>query len=273
MLETPKPGVNSTEAPWRLSLAIPRSRRIPTMDERQVQPRILALETSSALGSVALCQGPRVLAVGVLATTSRHCQWLIPTVRDLCRQQDWPPHLLDQVYVSAGPGSFTGLRIAVTVAKTLALALDLKVVAVPTAQVIAARAESLEAPPPHLAVALDAKRRQVYGAVFRLQEGRYAPLLEACLLAPAELLARSPRPLGLTGEGLTYHAEAFQAGDVPWVPAEYRMPRAQEVHRIGWGMARKGCFTPPAALAPIYIRPPEAEERWARRHGGERATS
>jgi len=55
---------------------------------------------------------------------------------------------------------------------------------------------------------------------------------------------------------------------VPWIPDEYRMPRAEEVYRIGWEMAQQGRFTSPMGLVPIYIRPPEAEERWAERHAG-----
>jgi tRNA threonylcarbamoyladenosine biosynthesis protein TsaB len=229
-------------------------------------PRVLAIETSSALGSVALAAGPHLRLLQTLPTTSKHCQLLMPAISSLCSRAGWQPASLDEIYVSAGPGSFTGLRIAITVARTLALALDLRVVAVPTMQVIAAGAEGLDRPPSHLAVALDAKRQQVYGAVFRYQQGCYVPLVEACLVAPDELVERSPRPAALTGEGLAYHADAFQQFDVPWLPEEYRLPRAEHVHRVGWEMARQGRFTPPNELVPIYIRPPEAEERWSARH-------
>ncbi|UCG33103.1 MAG: tRNA (adenosine(37)-N6)-threonylcarbamoyltransferase complex dimerization subunit type 1 TsaB [Phycisphaerales bacterium] len=238
------------------------------MDARSGQRRVLAIETSSARGSVALGEGPHLLAVSDLATTSQHCQLLMPTIDNLCMRQGWDPKTLDEIHVSAGPGSFTGLRIAVTVAKALAISLRLRVVAVPTLDVIAARAEELADPPPNLGVALDAKRKQVFGAVYRLQAGRYRPLAEACLLSPAGLLARTPQPRWLTGEGLTYHAEAFRAADTPWVPEEHRWPRAEEVHRLGWEMAAAGCYTDPERLLPIYVRIPEAEERWSLRHGG-----
>lgn len=237
------------------------------MDACSGQRRLLAIETSSARGSVALGEGARLLAVNDLATTSQHCQLLIPTIDGLCVRQGWDAGTVDEIYVSAGPGSFTGLRIAVTVAKSLAMTLQLKVVAVPTMDVIAARAEELADPPPHLAVALDAKRQQVYGAAYRLQAGRYRPLMDACLLSPAELVARTPTPLGLTGEGLIYHPDAFKAVDARWIPEEQRWPRAQEVQRLGWELAQQGRYTDPAQLLPIYIRVPEAEERWALRHG------
>ena len=206
-----------------------------------------------------------MLAERALATTSRHCQMLLPAIRDLCKETGWEPEMLDQIYVSAGPGSFTGLRIAVTVVKALAGALGAKVVSVPTLHVVAARALALETPPPNLVVALDAKRGQVYGAIFRHTGAEYLAELDACLLTPAELLARASRPVHLTGEGLAYHARGFQVPDAPWLPEELRFPRAVEVHRIGWRLAQQGCFADVERLLPIYIRIPEAEERWQAR--------
>lgn len=236
------------------------------MPSTHQSPRIVAIETSSALGSVALAEGDELRAVAELATTARHCQNLMPTIDALCRQTGWRPNDLDQVFVSAGPGSFTGLRISITIAKTLATALGLHIVAVPTMRVIAARAESLHQPPDRLAVVLDAKRRQVYASLFQLRDRQYQTVLDACLMTPAELLERAPRPLTLTGEGLTWHADAFQGHTIDWLDHDHRMPRAREVHRIGRRMAKRSEFTPPNDLIPIYIRIPEAEEKWAERH-------
>jgi tRNA threonylcarbamoyladenosine biosynthesis protein TsaB len=230
-------------------------------------PRILAIETSSAHGSVALAEGDDLRAVADLATTAKHCQHLMPTIDALCRQSGWKPTDLDHIYVSAGPGSFTGLRISITIAKTLATALGLQIVAVPTMRVIAARAESLDEPPASLGVVLDAKRQQVYASLFQLRDRQYEMVLDACLMTPAELLERAPRPLSLTGEGLAWHADAFQEHAIDWLDEDHRMPRAQEVHRIGRRMAKQSEFTPPNELIPIYIRVPEAEEKWAERQG------
>ena len=228
-------------------------------------PRIVAIETSSAQGSVALAQGDDLRAIAELATSAKHCQHLMPTIDALCRQLGWKPNDLDHIYVSAGPGSFTGLRISITIAKTLATALDLQIVAVPTMRVIAARAESLDEPPARLGVVLDAKRRQVYASLFQFRDRQYEAVLEASLMTPAELLERAPRPLSLTGEGLAWHADAFQCRTIDWLDEDHRMPRAQEVHRIGRRMAKRNEFTPPNELIPIYIRIPEAEEKWAER--------
>lgn len=236
---------------------------MPIMSATDRAPRILAIETSSARGSVALAEGAEFRAAEELATTAKHCQHLMPTLDRLCHKQGWAPEYLDQVYVSIGPGSFTGLRISVTIARTLAMALDLKVVAVPTMRVIAARAAGLDEPPRNLGVVLDAKRKQAYGSILKLRRGQYEVVMDACVLTPAELLDRAPRPLHLTGEGLTYHADACRGDHIRWVPEDSRIPRAQEVHRVGWEMAKRGMFTPANELVPLYIRPPEAQEKWA----------
>ena len=87
-------------------------------------------------------------------------------------------------------------------------------------------------------------------------------------MTPAELLARAPRPLHLLGEGIDYHRAELGIGpDVIELPRESWPPRADAVLRIGRPLALAGRFTPPGDAIPIYIRRPEAEEVWDRRHG------
>ena len=229
-------------------------------------PRILAIETSSAVGSVALADGAVLRCSRRLQATQRHAQNLIPMVAALCEEQGWPPESLEHAYLSVGPGSFTGLRIAVAAVRSLTWSLDLRVVGVPTLAVVARNALRLDDPPPHLGVVLDAKRQQVYAALFALAGDRYETVLDATLLTPGELLDRAPRPLTLIGEGLRYHEPALGATDVHLLREdETWVPRAESVHRLGWELACAGRFTPAENLVPIYIRPPEAEEVWAAR--------
>ena len=101
-------------------------------------PLILAVETSGRLGSVALAQGDKLLSETSFSGPMRHSAEIFPAITDLLSKFDKKPDQIEQVYISAGPGSFTGLRIAVTFAKTLALANGAKIVAVDTLDVIAA---------------------------------------------------------------------------------------------------------------------------------------
>jgi tRNA A37 threonylcarbamoyladenosine modification protein TsaB len=120
-------------------------------------------------------------------------------------------------------------------------------------------------------VVLDAKRRQVYAALFMLAGNHYETVFDATLLAPSELLTRAPRPLTLIGEGLRYHEPVLRAADVHLLDEEETwMPRAEAVHQLGWELAYAGRFTPVENLVPIYIRPPEAEEVWAARQEASR---
>src|SRR5664280_443378 len=81
------------------------------------------------------------------------------------------------------------------------------------------------------------------------------------------MLAAGPRPLHVLGEGIDYHREALAFGpDVIELPRDIWPPRADAVWRIGWPMAQAGRFTEPADAIPIYLRRPEAEEVWERRH-------
>lgn len=237
------------------------------MNQQQRKPRIVAIETSSRVGSVAIGLGPDMLERITFGAELNHAVELLPTIDQLTSRQGWPAGGVDHFYVSAGPGSFTGLRIGITVARALALAAGARVVAVPTVDVLAVNALDLPDPPANLAVVLDAKRRQVYAAVFRLVDDRYQKTVDACVMTPAELLARAPRPLAVLGEGVDYHRQALTGSDVDLLPAE-RRPRAEVVYQLGWQLAEANQFADPKALIPIYLRRPEAEEVWNARHAG-----
>lgn len=233
-------------------------------------PRILAIETSGRRGSIALALGEKLVADSPFAANAEHARELIPTADSLIHQAageffDDARQIprLDQCYVSIGPGSFTGLRVAVTFARHLALAIGVRIVAVPTLDVIAENALSLSNPPDRLAVVLDAKRNQVFGALFKLRAGRYERQQGPLLAAPTGLLA-SER-WSVIGEGVAYHREAIGAAGAVTLDESLWWPRAAMVHRIGWSLAQAGKFTAAQALVPLYVRRPEAEELWEQR--------
>jgi tRNA threonylcarbamoyl adenosine modification protein YeaZ len=144
-------------------------------------PLILAIETSGRLGSVALAAGDKLLAEARFSGPMRHSAEIFPAITDLLSRFSKKPGQIEHVYISVGPGSFTGLRIAVTFAKTLALANNSKIVAVDTLDCIAANVIDFAPPSPlpqlntqhstlntddRLAVILDAKRGQFFIAVY-----------------------------------------------------------------------------------------------------------
>lgn len=227
--------------------------------------RLLAIETSSRRGSVALGDGPTLVAAAEFSADTRHAVELLPTIDRLFAAHAWDRASLRQVYVSVGPGSFTGLRVAVTAARHLALALDVRIVSVPSLAVIADNALRLPDPPPRVAVVLDAKRKQVYAGLFERRGQDYEPVGPPVVEDPGHWLASLPRPLIVMGEGVTFHREAIAATGLPILDDDHALPRAESVHRLGWKLALAGRFTPARELVPLYLRRPEAEEIWERR--------
>ncbi len=229
--------------------------------------KIIAVETSGRHGSVALGRGPDLVAERDFATRQEHARELIPTLDRLCRDQGWAPGEFDQCHVSIGPGSFTGLRVAVTFARHLALAAGVRICAVPTLDVIAENCTSMPSAPRHLAVMLDAKRRQVFAAVYERAGKGYRRIVEPRMVGPARLLADAPRPITVIGEGIDYHREAVETSGAEVAEHALWWPRAAMVHRLGWRLAQQQRFTPARDLVPFYLRRPEAEEVWEKRHG------
>jgi tRNA threonylcarbamoyl adenosine modification protein YeaZ len=251
-------------------------------------PLILAVETSGRLGSIALAQGSKLLSENRFSGPMRHSAEIFPAIIDLLSRFDKKPDQIEQIYISAGPGSFTGLRIAVTLAKTLALANRTKIVAVDTLDVIAANV--LLSPPSSvisplssglLAAILDAKRGQFFLAVYEQSEQppvsfprtressidytlpatRYPlkKVLPDSLITAEEFLARfTDKPIMLIGEGLVFYKDKFAHKNVDVLDEKFWNPSAANVHKLGWELAKNGQFADPLTLTPNYIRGPDA---------------
>jgi len=185
----------------------------------------------------------------------------------LCRRHGAAPNTIEEVYVSAGPGSFTGLRIGITVARTLAWANGVRVVRVPTLEAIARNALGLPDPPDPLIVLLDAKRGNTYAGVFRRIADGYEPLGNPAEWSVERLAESVPAGTAVVGEGIAYHREAVDQAGWRVLPEPLHAPRAEAVHRLGWARSQAGKFDDPGGLVPIYVRRPEAEEVWEQRHG------
>ena len=260
----------------------------------------LAIETSGRVGSVALVRDGQVLAEPTFEHGLKHAAGILPMIDRLCREHGIGPKDLQELYLSIGPGSFTGLRIGVTLAKTMTLTTGVKLLAVPTVEVLAANAP---ADAKHVIIVLDAKRDQIFTAAFDLTpfpgipgEGRgegqpaernrasqspppaagphpnplpkYREREHAHLDSLTAMLSRAPRPVHLLGEGIPYHEKFIpkdDAGVIVTPPQSWRA-RAGVVAAIGLRMAAAGEFADADRLTPQYIRKSEAEEKWEERN-------
>jgi tRNA threonylcarbamoyladenosine biosynthesis protein TsaB len=233
-------------------------------------PNILAIETSSRSGSIALATGPALRVEEPLPPDQRHAAELMPAIDRLTREAGWKPADIHHLYLSIGPGSFTGLRIAVALARSLAHALGTKIVAVPSLDVIA---ENAPADFPVVVPLLDAKRGQVFTALYtRTPTGTLSRATDQHLTTPAAILeqalAAAPRgaSIAVLGEGLDHHQLPAGNPRLVQLPKTLWPPRAATVHSLGYVLAQLHAFTDPATLLPTYIRLPEAEEVYRKKH-------
>ncbi len=254
----------------------PRFRRHPggptiePMSKRERQRRVVAIETSGRQGSVLVAVDGGVLGSTQFEADLQHASQLLPAIDRLCETVAWRPGQIDEVYVSAGPGSFTGCRIGVTVARALAQAVGVRLVRVPTMAALARNALRHDPRPGDLVVLLDAQRRQVYATHFRLDGDEYVQQGELRWGDPEDLLPELPYSCAALGEGIAYHRRTVEHAGLSILPEPYWPAHAEEVLHVGLALARLGVYTPANEIVPIYVRLPEAEERWRQRHDSPR---
>lgn len=228
---------------------------------------ILAFETSAKAGSVALHDGFSLLGESYCNTGLTHSQTIMTMAEDLLKTCSFTARDVEAVAVAAGPGSFTGVRIGVAAAKGFAWGGDLPCYGVSTLE---AMALSLGAYEGYVCPVMDARRSQVYNALFRAEKGRLQRLCRDRAIALSQLeteLKALDGPVFLVGDGsiLTFNTLKPQLPGLV-LPPEHRMhQRASGVAIAAAQMIARGEAGDGAALTPNYLRLSQAErERLAR---------
>ena len=219
---------------------------------------ILAIETASPCGGVALV-GEEVLGEITLASKETYSRRLLQAMEYLFSQLKVDFEDIFAVAVSIGPGSFTGLRIGLATAKGLHFALGLPLVGVETLKALAANVSPTSK---LICPVLDARRSQVYTALYRSRPGGLEELLPPSLLSPLKLTERIKEPTLFVGDGLLPFGEFFRerlGQNFEAAPAYLKHPRAATVGILGRDKALAGDFDDPLRLLPLYLRPSEAE--------------
>jgi tRNA threonylcarbamoyladenosine biosynthesis protein TsaB len=230
------------------------------------EAKLIAVETSGRVGGVALAEGGRLVHEQTITAGMRHGRELVPALDAALKRAGWSPGDVGVVAVSIGPGSFTGLRIAVMFARALAWHTGARVVAVPTLRAVA---EQAPADALRVAAVTDAQRGGVYWAVYGRAKGGSLERERAEAVGPPEEVVRAaPAGALATGDGLERYAELF-AGR-PQADRRQWAPRARTVAALGWAMHRRGEHTAADLLEPLYVRRPAPEEVRDRRARGGR---
>jgi len=224
--------------------------------------KILALETTEAIGTVAALEDGNLFCEHRLASHQRSAESRARGVKTLLEKVGGKPAEGELVAVTIGPGSFTGLRVGVTTAKTFAYSVGAEVLGIDTLEAIAARAP---AEVHCLWTAVDAQRGQVVASLFRRgPDGWFVAATPAQLLdAKAWLAGLAPETL-VTGPVLRKLAERVPK-HVTLLPSEFWGPTAATVGLLAARDYARGRRGDVWSLVPHYSRPSAAEEKWATR--------
>ena len=222
--------------------------------------KILSIETSTMLGGVAILdEQAGLIAETKLNVKTTHSERLMTAVDNTLKQSEMGLNDIDVFAVALGPGSFTGLRIGLSTAKGLSYATGKPLVTVPTLDAFAWNFAFSLYP---VCLMLDARRNEVYAAVYAWEAHRFRTVLEPVSIKPEKLLEKLQGDVLFAGDGALVYKEkiieymkdrAFYAG------ADKMIPSPANVAVLGLERAIRGEYALVAETVPLYIRKSEAE--------------
>lgn len=223
--------------------------------------KILALETSAKAVSAAVTEDGQVLASGYQDTGLTHSRTLMPIVEAILKNAELTVADMDVIAVAAGPGSFTGIRIGVSAAKGLAFAADKPAVGVST---LAAMARNVAHVDGLIVCAMDARRQQIYNALFQALDGKLTRLTPDRAVSLEDLAAElreNSLPKIIVGDGSALCHRYLTEQGIPCriAPPQLVMQNAMSVALEAQETAEVGALQSAQELQPIYLRPAQAQ--------------
>lgn len=217
----------------------------------------LSFESSAKAASVALCDGARLISQYSQCTALTHSRTLLPMAEDMLKNAELSMADVELFAVAQGPGSFTGIRIGVSTVKGLAWAANKPCVGASTLEAMAWHGVSAGG---YVCPVMDARRSQVYNALFEIKDGLPVRLCEDRAISLEELAAELVKlnaPALLVGDG----AE-LTAGFLNEKGIAYKMVPENLRYQSAWGVAMAALGKTPASadeLLPVYLRLSQAE--------------
>lgn len=230
---------------------------------------VLGIDSATNVAGVAVVSESKLVAESWLNIKKTHSQRLMPMVANVLKEAQLSIHDVDGFAVTIGPGSFTGLRIGLATVKGLAHVTGKPLVGIPTLDALAQNAvlwEGIVCP------VLNARKEEVYSAVYRGSRGELARLTDYMAIKPAKLadiLSEYQEQVLVLGDGVQVFAALFESRlhHVKFAPKTAILPRAAHVAQLGLERLSAGTQDNLFSLVPIYIRPSEAEVNLAGKHG------
>ncbi|BBO16998.1 tRNA (adenosine(37)-N6)-threonylcarbamoyltransferase complex dimerization subunit type 1 TsaB [Candidatus Brocadia pituitae] len=257
--------------------------------------KVLGIETSGNRGGIVLSKDFQVILSKEFGSM-QHGKELVPAIKSAFQEIGWSPQDIDLIAVDVGPGSYTGLRVGVTCAKTMAYALRKPVIDVPIFDIIAENyqrnlcdsaalrpsspAESLKEEKRFyesvhrgrfsLCPVIDARRSHVYACIYTFAsvslEGGFDDVqwkreTEFLVIQPESLVSILPRPIIIFGNGVSPYKEVFHDKDIFIDKEEWALPKVEYVALLGERMYESGHRCETGKLLPLYLRQAEAIEK------------
>ena len=237
--------------------------------------KILALDSSGLVASVALVEDDNMLGEYTVNYKKTHSQTLLPMLDEVAKMIDLDLNSIDAIAVAAGPGSFTGLRIGSATAKGLGLALKKPLVAIPTVEGLAYNLCGIA---DVVCPIMDARRGQVYAGIYEF-DGQKLHILEDQMAVPIEELGeklkkylKEGRRVTFLGDGVPVHKtkikeEILPGEAVTFAPANMNRQRAASVGTLGMQYYKEGKIETAMEHEPDYLRVSQAERERKERLG------
>lgn len=225
-------------------------------------PLLLAIENSGMCGSVALICPSYCLGEYSLQSRQTHSRRLLPSIQSLLEGAETGWQNIDGIAVNIGPGSFTGLRIGLSTAKGLAAAASLPLIGVSSLESLALQYSYAST---KICVMIDARKKEVYCALFKPETGgSLVRLTEDMVLPPEKAVEYITEPTLLTGDGVQVYKKFIREklGDKVLIPSPHlSFPRAAAVGFLALSSWAKNDFLDISKATPAYIRASEVEEK------------
>jgi len=225
--------------------------------------KILSIDTTTMMGSVALSDGGTLLADVQHGVRSTHSERLISSIDELLNIVGWDASAIEGIAIAIGPGSFTGLRIGLATAKGISIATGAPLVGVSSLECLALNARGSDRDVLSL---IDARRGELYAAIYGVGwSGKLTKKMDECVLPPEELIERIGEMEGefvLVGDGVDRWGELIgdALGEKVRMPRGlYSFPRAHNLALLSGERFARGEVNDLADVIPNYIRRSDAE--------------
>ena len=221
--------------------------------------KILAIDTSTKAGSVAITDDEEIIAERCLNADITHSETLLPAIKNIFDESGVSSSNIDLLALTLGPGSFTGIRIGVSTIKGFAFALDKPVVGVSTLEAMARNFPQVEE---EITPLVDARRGEFYTADFKWSCGELKRLSEDSALPPEAILNKERGKTFFVGDGLIKMAESLKSSlgeKAIFSPDNDSYIKGSIVAKMALKKFHEGEILDAASFTPLYLRRSEAE--------------